>query len=168
MLWQQKIDGFHHHCKSYWITLLHINEKAPEVTAIGDSGWIQDCPIIEDLDTWYSLTANPLMLNGGELLLVTVPAWLYEITFKSSSVLETWILTSGSLQLKTLLSLSPFCPLPLSMYISLGVTCPPSFSDLLPCLLINERTLGSFTPWKINDLIWEDWLLGLKTEVLTP
>lgn len=115
----------------------------------------------------FNLTANPLMLKWGGVPPSHSPTvTICKITFKSSSVLGTWNLTSGSLQLKTFLFFLPFCPLPLSMYISLGVTCPPSLSDcLLPCLLINERTLGSFMPWKISDLIWEDWLLGLKTEV---
>ena len=68
MLWLPEIHRLHHCWKSYWTASLHVSEKTPEVTALDDSGWIQDSLVLEDL-AWYmtetfNLTAKPLTQGG--------------------------------------------------------------------------------------------------------
>lgn len=110
-------------------------------TLIHDRGFWSDC---KTTDTQLGWAPNSHRLSMT----------ICQIVFKSSSIWKTWILTSGSLQLKTFLSLlssffSPFVhePIPLSC------TLPFFLWLSYACLLINERVLGSFMPPKINDLI---------------
>lgn len=171
MLWQQEINHFHHQCESYWLTLFHVSDMAPEVTAMGSSGWIQDSPITEDFDIWQRLS----------IWVQTHWGWMgYTPTSQSQQdYMQDHIQKqqcAGNLNLDLRKLTAPNIALPLAfLVLSLCPCTSPSVSHTLFLwlsfalpMLINERTLGSFMSWKINDLIWQNWLLGLKTKVLTP
>lgn len=91
----------------------------------------------------FGLTAKSLMLSWGRYP-NSINMIVCTIMFKRRT-LKTWILTSGSLQLKTLLCLLPFFST-LFAHVSLFPTLPLSPITFFPCLFINERTPRSFIP----------------------